>query len=574
MIKFKHIRWKNFLSTGAQFTEVALDKATTTLIVGENGAGKSTILDALCFVLFNKPFRNINKPQLMNSINGKQLVVECEFSIGPKDYKIVRGMKPGVFEIYANNVLLNQDAAAKDYQRYLEDNILKLNYKSFTQIVILGSASFTPFMQLPLGHRREIIEDILDIQIFTTMNALLKDKALELKNKIMSAEAEIEVGKSKVKIQQQYIATLEQDKQKKVDDVQKRILESTEQISQLSSLVTQHQETEHTLKSSIADAKEKRTKRTEMGSLLRKLSDKIKLQETQIQFYHDNDTCPTCSQILDGSIKDTAIESHTHKIEEVNGAIQTLTEQLEAIEERLAEIDSIEEKISEHQSVVIGLNAKIIAEQNYVQKLQSDLVTTNTNEADLVNEKTKLKHLAKEVVEYADTKAKLNEEKHYQEIASILLKDTGIKTKVIKQYLPVINKLVNKYLVAMDFFCHFELDETFNETIKSRHRDDFSYASFSEGEKQRIDLALVFTWRTIAKMKNCASTNLLLLDEVFDSSLDGNGMDYVMNLINTLGDETNVFVISHKGDQLFDKFRSVIKFEKVQNFSRIQGKQK
>lgn len=574
MIKFKTIKWKNFLSTGAQFTEIALDKSITTLIVGENGAGKSTILDALCFVLFNKPFRNINKPQLMNSINGKQLVVECEFSIGPKNYKIVRGMKPGVFEIYVNNVLLNQDAAAKDYQRYLEDNILKLNYKSFTQIVILGSASFTPFMQLPLGHRREIIEDILDIQIFTTMNALLKDKALELKNKIMNAESEIEVGKSKVKIQQQYIATLEQDKQKRVDDVQKRILETSAEVSQLTASVNAEKDAENLLKSSISDAKEKRTKRAEMGTLLRKLSERIKSQEAHIQFYHDNDTCPTCSQHLDESVKDTAVKTHTCKIEEVNAAIQTLTDQLEAIEQRLEEIDSIEEKISEHQSLVIEYNTRIIASQNYIQKLQADLATTNTNTADLIEEKTKLKLLAKEVVGLADAKAKLSEEKQYQEIASILLKDTGIKTKIIKQYLPVINKLVNKYLVAMDFFCHFELDETFNETIKSRHRDDFSYASFSEGEKQRIDLALVFTWRTIAKMKNCASTNLLLLDEVFDSSLDVNGMDYVMNLINTLGDETNVFVISHKGDQLFDKFRSVIKFEKVQNFSRIQGKQK
>jgi DNA repair exonuclease SbcCD ATPase subunit len=569
MIKFKTIRWKNFLSTGAQFTEVKLDKTTTTLIVGENGAGKSTILDAICFCLFNKPFRNINKPQLMNSINGKGLQVELEFSIGPKDYKVVRGSKPGIFEIYVQGNLLNQDAATKDYQKFLEDGILKLNYKSFTQIVILGSASFTPFMQLPLGHRREIIEDILDIQIFTVMNTVLKDKAADIKTKMSELDTKIEIGKNKVKMQQQYISTLESDKQKKVDDVQKRILETSADISQLTASVAAERETEASLKSSISDATEKRHKRTEMGSLLRKLSERVKAQEEHLRFYHDHEVCPTCSQTLDDSLKEEAVQSHTTKIEEVSDAIQTLTAQLTTIEERLAEIDSIEEKISEHQSMVIQLNSKIIANQNYIQKLQSDISASKENDGDIYTEKANLKLYAKEVVEIANEKSKLSEDKQYLDIASVLLKDTGIKTKIIRQYLPVINKLVNKYLVAMDFFCHFELDETFNETIKSRHRDEFSYASFSEGEKQRIDLALVFTWRTIAKMKNCASTNLLLLDEVFDSSLDANGTDYIMNLINTLGDETNVFVISHKGDSLFDKFRSVIKFEKHQNFSRI-----
>ena len=571
MIKFKKVKWKNFLSTGAQYTEVSLDKTTTTLIVGENGAGKSTILDAICFCLFNKPFRNINKPQLMNSINGKGLEVEIEFSIGPKDYRVKRGIKPGIFEIYSQDNLLNQDAAAKDYQKYLEDAILKLNYKSFTQIVILGSASFTPFMQLPLGHRREIIEDILDIQIFTTMNSVLKDKSADIKSKVTDIDTKIEIGKNKVKLQQQYIATLENDKQRKVEDVQKRILESTTEISQLTSLVNAEKETEGNLKSSIQDSSEKRNKYSEMGTLLRKLTERIKTQESSIQFYHEHDLCPTCNQDLDADLKHSAISLHTHKLEEVQTAIQSLTEQLNDIETRLNAIAEIESKISEHQGNIIQFNSRIIAAQNYIQKLQDELAGNATDTANLEDEKKTLKALAKEVVAHADDKTKLNEEKHYLDIASVLLKDTGIKTKIIRQYLPVINKLVNKYLQAMDFFCHFELDETFNESIKSRHRDEFSYASFSEGEKQRIDLALLFTWRTIAKMKNCASTNLLLLDEVFDSSLDANGTDYVMNLINTLGDETNVFVISHKGDLLFDKFRSVIKFEKHQNFSRIQG---
>ena len=569
MIKFKKIRWKNFLSTGGQFTEVDFTKSSSTLIVGENGAGKSTILDAICFVLFNKPFRNINKPQLMNTINGKLLVVEVEFSIGNKDYRIVRGMKPGIFEIYCNDILLNQDAAARDYQKYLEESILKLNYKSFTQIVILGSASFTPFMQLALGSRREIIEDILDIQIFTVMNAVLKDKTTDIKARITEIENAITLGKNKVKLHQQYIATLENDKQKKVEDVQKRILESNAEISQLNAGMLVEQEKETSCKSSISDADEKRNKRTEMGALLRKLSERITNQETSIQFYHDHDVCPTCSQDLDEHLKGSAIELHTHKREEVQSAIEALGLQLEGIETRLNEIDAIEKKISEYTSNIIRYQSKIIASQTYIQKLQADLAVNNNDTANIEDETRKLKNLAKEVVSLAGEKSKLSEDKHYLDIAGVLLKDTGIKTKIIRQYLPAINKLVNKYLAAMDFFVHFELDESFNEVIKSRHRDEFSYASFSEGEKQRIDLALLFTWRTIAKMKNSASTNLLLLDEVFDSSLDANGTDYVMNLLNTIGDDTNVFVISHKGDQLIDKFKSVIKFQKYQNFSRI-----
>jgi DNA repair exonuclease SbcCD ATPase subunit len=424
-------------------------------------------------------------------------------------------------------------------------------------------------MQLPLGHRREIIEDILDIQIFTVMNSVLKNKVNDIKTKITEIDSAIELGKGKVKIQQQYIGTLEQDKRKKLDDVQKRISETSTEISQFNDRVLDQKQKESNLKSSISDASEKRNKRTEMGELLRKLSERIKTQESSIQFYHEHDVCPTCSQGLDTDHKHSAISLHTHKLEEVETAVQTITTQLQDIETRLDAIADIEKKISEHTDTIIELNTKIIANQSYIQKLQTELASNTNDTANLEDEKSKLKTLAKGVVALAGDKSALSEEKHYLDIASILLKDTGIKTKIIRQYLPVINKLVNKYLVAMDFFCHFELDETFNETIKSRHRDEFSYASFSEGEKQRIDLALLFTWRTIAKMKNCASTNLLLLDEVFDSSLDANGTDYVMNLINTLGEETNVFVISHKGDLLFDKFRSIIKFEKHQNFSRI-----
>ncbi len=568
MIKFKTIRWANFLSTGSQFTEVYLDKSTTTLIVGENGAGKSTILDAICFALFNKPFRGINKPQLINSINQKQMVVEVEFYIGTKSFNIVRGAKPTIFEIYLNGELLNQDAAAKDYQKYLEENVLKLNFKSFTQIVILGSASFTPFMQLPTSHRREIIEDLLDIKIFSTMNDVLKEKYGSIKSKIQLLDNEIEVGKAKVRVQQDYIMTLEVDKQKKVEDVQKRIFEANTEISKLSNNVDDEGKQESNLKSTILDATEKRNARQEMESLLRKLSERIKTQEKSIEFYNDHDVCPTCSQGLDDTFKSTAKEAHSHKIEEIEGAIQSLNNQLQAVSDRLEKIDAIEEKISQHKSNIITINTKIIANQQYIRKLNAELDTESTESGNIDEEKFALRSLAKEVVEYSNEKISLVEERHYLDIAGLLLKDTGIKTKVIKQYLPIINKLVNKYLQAMDFFVTFELDESFNETIKSRHRDDFTYASFSEGEKAKIDLALLFAWRTIARMKNSASTNLLLLDEVFDGSLDINGTDYVMTILNTLGDESNVFIISHK-DALFDKFKSVIRFEKYQNFSRI-----
>ena len=569
MIIFTKIRWKNFLSTGGQFTEINFEESSSTLIVGENGAGKSTILDAICFGLFNKPFRSINKPQLMNTINGKNLIVEVEFSIGKKDYKIIRGMKPGVFEIYLDSSIINQDAAAKDYQKYLEESILKLNYKSFTQIVILGSASFTPFMQLSLGNRREIIEDILDIQIFSVMNAVLKDKLLVLKEAIKDIDGKIEIGKHKVKVQQNYINQLEEDKKKRESDVQSKIDESHAEIANVTIQLETLQTNYAAFNTSVADSTEQAKKKTELNSLYKNLIDRIQKAKNEIDFYEEHDNCPTCSQTISDDLKATTVEKHTHKINEVNGALEQINEKITVVESRLDEIEGIKHKMSEIQVEILRTNNNIIASQNYIKKLMTDLEQKDDSLSSLITEKVTLKGMAKEIVDYASERTKLNEDKFYHEAAGSLLKDTGIKTKIIRQYLPVINKMVNKYLTSMDFFVHFELDESFNESIKSRHRDEFSYASFSEGEKQRIDLALLFTWRTIAKMKNSASTNLLLLDEVFDSSLDANGTDYVMNLLNTIGDDTNVFVISHKGDQLIDKFKSVIKFQKYQNFSRI-----
>ena len=568
MIKFRVIRWRNFLSTGAQFTEVKLDKSPTTLIVGENGAGKSTILDAICYSLFGKPFRSVNKPQLINSINQKQMVVEIEFSIGTKSYKVIRGAKPNVFEIYLNDELLNQDAAARDYQKYLEEHVLKLNFKSFTQIVILGSASFTPFMQLPSGHRREVIEDLLDIKIFTTMNEVLKTKYNEIKESISKIDTEIELGKNKVKLQQNYIKTLEEDKARREEDTQALITEANANIIAFTSVIDNNKEQVVALKLTISDSDEVETKVKKLKSLLEKLHDRKSKVLKDIAFYHDNDTCPTCNQNLDVAFKEETIHTHDNKITEIEQGLEEVSKQISSLEERIEVIKKVKDNIADLNEAIIDVGSKLIAEQNYVAKLKKDIDSEMGTKGNIHEEKETLKVIAKKVVEDSSKKTTLVEERHYLDVAGILLKDTGIKTKVIRQYLPVINKLVNKYLQSMDFFVHFELDEAFNETIKSRHRDEFSYASFSEGEKAKIDLALLFAWRSIARMKNSANTNLLMLDEVFDGSLDVNGTDYVMTILNTIGEDNNIFIISHK-DALFDKFRSVIRFEKHNNFSQM-----
>jgi DNA repair exonuclease SbcCD ATPase subunit len=549
MIKFSKIRWKNFLSTGNAWTEVLLDKSSSTLILGDNGSGKSTLLDAITFALFNKPFRNISKPQLVNSINRKAMLVEVEFTIGSKSYLIRRGSNPGVFEIEIDSDMVDQNASVRDYQKHLEENILKLNYKSFTQIVILGSASFTPFMQLTPNIRREIIEDILDIRIFTTMKEVLKGKVNDLKEKLRFIEGEITVTKEKAKVQKQYIETLESDKKERVTKIETEIVGLQTTLDTLQKQVALDTQ----VKESFGDIEGKRKK---LEAFKTEFARKIREQKKELDFYHNHDDCPTCKQGIPHDFKETITSEKEYKINELEEGNTKLAEQWEELEEFLG----IQEKI-------IDTNNSIMSSQTLLQRLVVEKTDAENKVGDIEKETVKLKDIAKELMGKTEQKTDYSEQQEYNSIAESLLKDSGIKTKIIRQYLPVINKLVNKYLKSMDFFVQFDLDETFKETIKSRHRDKFSYASFSEGEKQRIDLALVFTWRTIAKMKNSASTNLLLLDEVFDSSLDVNGTDYVMQLLNTIGEETNVFVISHKGDQLFDKFRSVIRFEKKNNYS-------
>jgi len=554
MITFENVKWKNFLSTGNQFTEVQLNRSKTTLIMGENGSGKSTILDALCFTLFNKPFRIIKKSQLLNSINQKNCEVEVNFVVGKSRFKIVRGMKPTRFEIYRNDELFNQDAAARDYQKFLEQQILKLNYKSFTQIVVLGSASFTPFMQLSSNARREIIEDLLDIKIFSTMNEVLKDKVADSKISISKYDNDLELVKSKAEVQKNYIKKLQDDKKKKNDQLEKDIKEQELLKECLEKVVLLEIK-------NIGDKDVVQTKLSKVIKLREKLYSKKDKCEEEIKFYEDHNECPTCDQTLNEETKDKHINKNNDKINEYTKALAELLEQLRPLQDRFNEIIEKEKFIDETRSEIRTL-------ENVIDRLRGEVKGDAVDDVDVEKERQKLKDLGKEGIAISKERDQVINDKYYLDVASILLKDTGIKTKIVRQYLPVMNRIINKYLHAMDFFVSFEIDESFVETIKSRHRDDFSYASFSEGEKQRIDLALMMAWRTIAKMKNSTNTNLLILDEVFDSSLDTSGTELLHQILGTLDNNSNTFVISHR-DALFDKFRSVIKFAKHNNFSRI-----
>ena len=569
MIKFKTVKWKNFLSTGNAFTEIQLNEKPTTLVVGENGSGKSTMLDAICFALFGKPYRNINKPQLVNSINNKECVVELEFSIGKSQYKIIRGIKPAVFEIWVNGTMINQDAASRDYQAQLEDGILKLNYKSFTQIVILGSTSFTPFMQLPAASRREVIEDILDIKIFTAMNLVLKDKNSELKSSIQEAETKITIAKNRTETQDTYIKTLQEDRENKIATLDTQIHDMVEEVAQrkiqYSGVVAQREQLSTAI-SDLSDVSNTLVKIRHHIENCEHASEKI---EKEVAFYHNNDNCPKCKQIINPDFKQTIITENHTELEKLEETLRDVRNNETEMQNRFAAIRKTMIKIDGINQEINRLENENRASERFIQRLEIEKNDVQRKVGNIEQEKQKLKDIAKETLKIIKERAEYNETSSYYDVASTLLKDSGIKTRVIKKYLPVINKLVNKYLRAMDFFVQFTLDEKFNEVIKSRNRDEFSYESFSEGEKQRIDLALLFTWRKIAKLKNSSSTNLLMLDEVFDSSLDASATEYVMELLNTIGDNTHVFVISHKGDQLFDKFTNIIKFSKKKNFSVI-----
>ena len=568
MIVFRKLRFKNFLSTGNYFTEIQFDKSPNTLIVGSNGAGKSTMLDALCFALFNKAFRNITKPQLVNSINEKECVVEIEFDAHNKSYKIVRGIKPNTFEIYCNGELINQDAAIRDYQEYLEKFILKLNYKSFTQIVILGSASFVPFMQLSATDRRAIIEDLLDIGIFSTMNGLLKDKVAMNKEELTNNKYDVEVSTQNYALQEKHINQLKQNNEDKVKEYEAEILSNNDTLQSLHGKIGTIQEEIDILQGQVSSKPQLETKLKEISKIESKVETNLSKFRKDIGFFEQNDHCPTCRQTITLEVKEKEIESLQGKVTECEHGLSQIEAKLIEEQNKLNAMIEVQKQI-QALNIQIATNNTTINETNkYIGKLQKQIEMLQNTKQNLDEETKKLDDVKETLLKLEAKRKELIDEKTYYDAASILLKDTGIKTKIVRQYLPVINKLVNKYLASMDFFVNFNLDESFKETIKSRHRDEFSYASFSEGEKQRIDMALMLTWRAVAKLKNSANTNLLILDEVFDSSLDANGTEYLMNLLHLLED-VNLFVISHKGDILQDKFRSIVKFEKVNNFSRI-----
>ena len=569
MIHFHNVRWQNFLSSGNTWTEIQLDRSPNTLVVGENGAGKSTMLDALCFSLFGKPFRKINIPQLINSVNQKGLMVEVNFTIGSTEYRVVRGEKPKLFEIYKDGNLINQVASRREYQVLLEQNILKLNYNSFTQIVILGSSTFVPFMQLPAQQRRDIIEDLLDIKIFTTMNVLLKERLSDNKLKITDVKNALMVEDEKLNVHENYIHEIETKNRARIANLMSEVDKSESSISRLEISIESNNAKIKELQDSITDEESVNKKLQDILKIESKFDDKIKKIRKDIKFFEDNNVCPTCDQDIDKTIKDAKITQGKNKVDEVTNALDKLQIELNKENQRLLDIAEVNKEIQEYLTKVTDENNQISSLNRYIKQMRESIDTEVSDSTDLKAENKKLRNIKKGIEALEKKRKEHINEKELLDVAFEMLRDKGIKTQIVRQYIPVMNKLVNKYLAAMEFFVSFELDEKFEETIKSRHRDSFSYSSFSEGEKMRIDLSLLLTWRSIAKMKNSTNTNLLILDEVFDASLDSNGCDEFLKLLNELGQDTNIFVISHKGDILQDKFRSVIRFEKHKNFSRI-----
>jgi DNA repair exonuclease SbcCD ATPase subunit len=571
MISFHTIKWKNFLSTGNNFIEIELDKNPTTLIAGTNGSGKSTLLDALAFGLFGKAFRKVNKPQLINSINEKDAVVEVTFSVNKTKYLVKRGMKPTIFEIYVNGKLIDQSANIKDHQEHLEKNILKLNFKSFSQVVVLGSSTFIPFMQLSSADRRYIIEDLLDIQIFSAMNVVLKNRIAEVKSEKETLVHKMDLAKQKKKLVKKHLDELRSNTQARIEEINKQISGSQEIIDGIQGEVKIHTEEIQKLSGKII-AYDKKTKQLrELESIKLQINKNLKKIETEKKFFETTEECPTCSQTLDKEVVSLKVSEKSEKKTELEKAMTDLSSTLDKLSDEIDKYNEIQNSISEYQESIRAKQNLIDGHQKYIGKLNSEAksLETSSDTDGISRTESELKEIDKSLQKLVDLDKELIERRYFLDVASMLLKDTGIKTKIIKQYLPVVNKLVNKYLSDLDFFVNFNLDENFTETIKSRHRDIFSYASFSEGQKKRIDLALLFTWRDIARLKNSANTNILILDEVFDSAMDAQGVEDFLKLINNLGESVNVFVISPKGDTLFDKFGQVIKFELKNNFSRM-----
>ena len=568
MVIFHKISWRNFLSTGNTPIEINLRESPTTLIIGKNGSGKSTILDALCFALFNKPYRIIKKDQMINTINNADSIVEVYFSIGPKAYKVRRGIKPNIFEIYQDGELINQNASGVDYQKYLEQNILKLNYRSFCQVVILGSSSYEPFMKMRASYRRDVIEEILDIKVFASMNLLLRSKQQELTKDITTLRHSVDLIENKVNLQEQHYNDLSKRdtdqidiKQKDIDKAQNDKRDYMFRIESLNKEITQNQ-------LQIADKTKVSAKMTQLQKLEAKIDQNLKTHKKALKFFEENKNCPTCTQDIKEEFRQDKIDEERRAVVKLQDGYKQLLSEITKQEEKISNFDKVSERIRNIETNVAKLNTSIDELKRYSDRLEDEIEKLRIEDTSGLNIKEEIVRLKQELVKTKEDRDKVIDEKKYIDILRQIVDDSGARAQIIKKYLPVMNKLINQYLQSMDFFVSFHLDEEFKETVRSRHMDTFNYNNFSEGEKMRIDLSLLFTWRSIAKMKNSVNTNLLILDEIFDSSLDGQGTDDFFKIVKGLTKE-NIYIISHKGDIMFDKFTNIIKFEKYQNFTRI-----
>jgi len=570
MILFKKIRWKNFLSTGSQFVEIELNKSQMTLMIGANGSGKSTMLDALCFALFNRPFRQIKKEQIVNTINNADTVVELEFQVGTKNFKIIRGIKPAIFEIYSDGVLQNQNASSVDYQKILEDQILRLNYRAFKQIAVLGSSSYQPFMQMRPRHRREVVEEILDIRVLTHMDSLTRNQQTELGKQIVEARHQVDIIESKHELQTKHFNELK-NRSSGDSDIKKAKLQENKDATESYLRKSERLEEEYKeLEISVSTRPQYETKLKQLEKLETKIEQNLKTHERNLEFFEQNDNCPTCTQKIEETFRDKKIEQERTVVVTLNQGMKDLMAELAKTETKITEFNGISTKLYENKIDLSKVESSLKELKRFSDSLHNEiLLLDGKNEDDKDIEKS-LVDLQEQLKQTKLELVRITEEKKYLDVAREILSDRGAKAKIIKKYLPIMNSLINQHLQAMDFFVSFYLDEEFKEEVKSRHRDTFDYNNFSEGEKMRIDLALVFTWRAIAKMKNSANTNLLILDEIFDSSLDGQGTDDFFKIVRNMGKE-NIFIISHKGDILFDKFTNIIQFKKEHNFTELKN---
>ena len=570
MILFKKIRWKNFLSTGSQFVEIELNKSQMTLMIGANGSGKSTMLDALCFALFNRPFRQIKKEQIVNTINNGDTVVELEFQVGTKNFKIIRGIKPTIFEIYSDGVLQNQNASSVDYQKILEDQILRLNYRAFKQIAVLGSSSYQPFMQMRPRHRREVVEEILDIRVLTHMDILTRNQQTDLGKQIVEARHQCDLIESKHELQTKHFNELK-NRSSGDSDIKKAKLQENKDATESYLRKSERLEEEYKeLEISVSTRPQYESKLKQLEKLETKIEQNLKTHERNLEFFEQNDNCPTCTQKIEETFRDKKIEQERTVVVTLNQGMKDLVVELAKTETKITEFNGISDKLYENKISLSKVESSLKELKRFSDSLHNEiLLLDGKNEDDKDIEKS-LVDLQEQLKQTKLELVRITEEKKYLDVAREILSDKGAKAKIIKKYLPIMNSLINQHLQSMDFFVSFYLDEEFKEEVKSRHRDTFDYNNFSEGEKMRIDLALVFTWRAIAKMKNSANTNLLILDEIFDSSLDGQGTDDFFKIVRNMGKE-NIFIISHKGDILFDKFTNIIQFKKEHNFTELNN---